>query len=886
MTILLKLCKNTIAIVLKLQGSYVIIVKMGKKEYKGVFDIVDLKRKLMYFIGFLVLVVASAFFVAPTEYISIENSKVENLNNNYNQSQIVRLSNGSEDQDSFDISYHLYDIIPNDPVDFNPSILTYTEEDEFTLEIPSDRLSAKFAGWYLSPDFSGSVVEKIELGSTGDISLYAKWQTNKYTVTFIYEDEIIKTEEVEHSQSIEELPIVSKEGYEFLGWRTINDVDFISSTTVNKDVVVYAVFVKLNKITFKVDNVIYKEIAVWHLMKINENKLPEIPAKEGHEFLSWHFGVEEFNFNSIITNDIELNATFKIKKYTVTFKDDTGELLSSQNVEYGKTVSKPDDLKKEGYEFLGWYVGEVRFDFASAITKDIELKAVFQEIETEKIPPALWWTFGSLGFVVILEAAFLVLKKLSSSRRRMNSFAFPALTILAFTTMYVFIVILAIAAVTLGVLIILSFKKDKDNQKEVINLSEIERQEPMKPKSEQKTIDDIYAEIDELETEESEDEELEDDLEEEVFEEEDTDEDPEELDEEDDEEESEDVDENIEKDTQKESLVIQPDSETSKAIKKKPVYNYSFQSRLHLADEEACDYYSTLKNHLLSYKGIKSNKSWKQELFSIKAKSLVKVRFHGKTMRLYFSEDLKDKLEEKYGIKDVSNVATHKTTPYFLIIKGPKIFEYAIELVDLLMELQSISKKDNYRNKNYCVKKLKRSKLIDMGLVKVNGVAVKPVVQKKKIYNYSFQARLHLADKESCEYYSKLKNHLLSFDDVTSNISWKQELFSTKGKSILKIRFHGNSMRIYFGEELKGKIEEKFGMKDVSNVASHKTTPLLLIIKGPRIFEYALELVDIWMNLESVDKNEKYEELDLRVKKIKRDELINMELIKISESTF
>ena len=67
----------------------------------------------------------------------------------------------------------------------------------------------------------------------------------------------------------------------------------------------------------------------------------------------------------------------------------------------------------------------------------------------------------------------------------------------------------------------------------------------------------------------------------------------------------------------------------------------------------------------------------------------------------------------------------------------------------------------------------------------------------RTIYNYSFTSRLHLNDKETDLLYNDLKNHLLSYEDVSSNIIWKQESFLYKRKMIAKFKLQGKTMRVF-----------------------------------------------------------------------------------------
>ena len=60
--------------------------------------------------------------------------------------------------------------------------VTYTvAEKNLSLQdaIPTDSKAHKFAGWYLEKDYSGSPIDEISTGSTGNITLYAKWISAK-----------------------------------------------------------------------------------------------------------------------------------------------------------------------------------------------------------------------------------------------------------------------------------------------------------------------------------------------------------------------------------------------------------------------------------------------------------------------------------------------------------------------------------------------------------------------------------------------------------------------------------------------------------------------------------------------------------------------------------
>jgi|GEM_PF-6234316 len=66
--------------------------------------------------------------------------------------------------------------------------------------------------------------------------------------------------------------------------------------------------------------------------------------------------------------------------FTVTFMLD-GEVYGVEDVTEGDKVTRPyDDPEKEGYIFLGWFDGDVEFDFDIPVTSDITLSAKFEKI--------------------------------------------------------------------------------------------------------------------------------------------------------------------------------------------------------------------------------------------------------------------------------------------------------------------------------------------------------------------------------------------------------------------------------------------------------------------------------------------------------------------------
>lgn len=65
--------------------------------------------------------------------------------------------------------------------------------------------------------------------------------------------------------------------------------------------------------------------------------------------------------------------------YQVSFFDtEGGKLVGVQQIQKGKCVTKPEDPTMEGNKFLGWYLGEEKFDFSTPIKSNYSLIAKWQ----------------------------------------------------------------------------------------------------------------------------------------------------------------------------------------------------------------------------------------------------------------------------------------------------------------------------------------------------------------------------------------------------------------------------------------------------------------------------------------------------------------------------
>ncbi len=99
-------------------------------------------------------------------------------------------------------------------------------------------------------------------------------------------------------------------------------------------------------------------------------------------------------FLFIVVALLSLFLTSCMKKYTVTFDLNGGiGTVEEQVVKKNGLATKPVDPSKEGHTFNGWYLDGNEFSFDAKVTKDITLKANWEEV----VPEMVTISFDTLG---------------------------------------------------------------------------------------------------------------------------------------------------------------------------------------------------------------------------------------------------------------------------------------------------------------------------------------------------------------------------------------------------------------------------------------------------------------------------------------------------------
>lgn len=111
-------------------------------------------------------------------------------------------------------------------------------------------------------------------------------------------------------------------------------------------------------------------------------------------------------------------------------------------------------------------------------------------------------------------------------------------------------------------------------------------------------------------------------------------------------------------------------------------------------------------------------------------------------------------------------------------------------------------------------------------------------------YNRSFRARLIQSEDEVKEWYGALKNCILSYDKVSSRISWKHENFTYRRNAVAKLFIKGKTLYLYLAVNPADYADSKYKLEDVSNVSQFADTPALYKLKSEKRVRYAQDLIE------------------------------------------
>ena len=297
-------------------------------------------------------------------------------------------------------------------------------------------------------------------------------------------------------------------------------------------------------------------------------------------------------------------------------------------------------------------------------------------------------------------------------------------------------------------------------------------------------------------------------------------------------------------------------------------YDYSFEARLALADDEVKDYYRKIVAFARCY-GVKVSRSWARERIYLGRSLFALITFKGKKLALAFAKDPAT-AEGKHHAIDVSALKKFERTPMLMRITSTRKTSLAIELLNELFANAGLTDKKLNIKVDYADHRTKPD-LLAAGLIKIKGaptltptvsVAEKnePTVEHQALgeedfsgeangnafnfgvrHNYSFEARLALADDEVKDYYRKIVAFARCYGVKVSR-SWARERIYLGRSLFALITFKGKKLALAFAKD-PATAEGKHHAIDVSALKKFERTPMLMRITSTRKTNLAIELL-------------------------------------------
>ena len=270
-----------------------------------------------------------------------------------------------------------YNLGSDDAVNSDANPTSYDVTTAITLQAPTRPFST-FQGWYSDKKLKKKATT-IKKGSTGNKTFYAKWTTNKYTITFKGNGSTSGkmkdlTGIVYNADKTLTANAFKRTGYHFVEWNTAADGSGTSyankqvvnglSTENGVKIVLYAIW---EKDIYTISYVLNGSDAV----NAAENPATydvetavtlTAPTREHYTFNGWYSDKKLKKKASTIKKGSTGNKTFYAKwtpnKYTIAYNGNGstgGKMKNTTGVAYGSSKKLTGNAySRKGYKFIGW----------------------------------------------------------------------------------------------------------------------------------------------------------------------------------------------------------------------------------------------------------------------------------------------------------------------------------------------------------------------------------------------------------------------------------------------------------------------------------------------------------------------------------------------------
>ena len=322
--------------------------------------------------------------------------------------------------------------------------------------------------------------------------------------------------------------------------------------------------------------------------------------------------------------------------------------------------------------------------------------------------------------------------------------------------------------------------------------------------------------------------------------------------------------------------------ENGKAILKRTLEN-----KLIVADTRERRYYNKLKNELLAYEGVKADMQTATEVFRRGKQVVARLSIAGFT-RIYFALNPEEFDVDRYKQADQSAI-DFEDAKMLLRVRDDDEYAIAVELIAIMMGAYSINRLESPVEEDYLPSfprredavLEKKGKLLayeekdEQALIKEKraeerraaGISEEveetPTEEELKeeplvILPLTLENKLHQTTNTIKLLFSKLKNELLSYKSVKSDLTVKNDNFKVAKKIIARMTVVADSVRLYLALDPKEFSTRKYKHKDASDQQGYEGTLLMMKISGEQERLLAVQLITELMKKLSLERNSRY----------------------------
>ncbi len=232
----------------------------------------------------------------------------------------------------------------------------------YTLPTVTIKTGYTFGGWYYDSGLTSQVGANYTVGAS-NVTLYAKWSINNYTVTYNTNGGSAISTDTKAYGTTYTLPTgTTKTGYTFGGW--YYDVGLTSQVGANytvgtSNVTLYAKW-NANNYTIAYNTNGGSAISTDTKAYGTTYTLPTTTTKTGYSFGWWYSNsgltTPVGSTYTVGASNVTLYAKWNANTYTVNFNANGGSVgTTSKSVTYSSTYGTLPTPTKTGYSFNGWY---------------------------------------------------------------------------------------------------------------------------------------------------------------------------------------------------------------------------------------------------------------------------------------------------------------------------------------------------------------------------------------------------------------------------------------------------------------------------------------------------------------------------------------------------